>query len=190
MLVNGFGAVCTIVVMMMFAITKFKDGAWLVLIIIPALVVIFSRIHAHYRAVAQHLSLERFDMPLRITRHRVIVPISSVHRGALVALRYARSLSEDVTAVHVAIDPGDGEKAQKKWETWGDGTRLVILDSPYRCFWSRCWPTSKRSMRSASPMRRLRWWCRNLCRATTSRMRCTCARRASCARRCCIAPAS
>jgi hypothetical protein len=84
--------------------------------------------------VAKHLSLEHFDAPLRITRHRVIVPISSVHRGALAALRYARSLSEDVTAVHVAIDPGDGEKAQKKWETWGDGTRLVILDSPYRLF--------------------------------------------------------
>jgi hypothetical protein len=134
MFVNGFGAVCTIVVMMMFAITKFRDGAWLVLIIIPSLVVIFSRIHVHYRTVAQHLSLEHFDAPLRITRHRVIVPISSVHRGALAALRYARSLSEDVTAVHVAIDPADGEKAQKKWETWGDGTRLVILDSPYRLF--------------------------------------------------------
>ncbi len=134
MFVNGFGAVCTAIVMMMFAITKFQDGAWLVLIIIPSLVFLFSRIHAHYRTVAHHLSLEHFDAPLRITRHRVIVPISSVHRGALAALRYARSLSEDVTAVHVAIDPGDGEKAQKKWETWGDGTRLVLLDSPYRLF--------------------------------------------------------
>ncbi|CAG0934563.1 partial Potassium transporter KimA, partial [Planctomycetaceae bacterium] len=132
MIVNGFGAVCTAIVMMVFAVTKFRDGAWLVLIIIPVLVMIFSRIHVHYRTVAQHLSLEHFDAPLRITRHRVIVPISSVHRGALAALRYARSLSEDVTAVHVAIDPADGEKAQQKWVTWGDGTRLVILDSPYR----------------------------------------------------------
>lgn len=134
MFVNGFGAVCTAIVMMMFAITKFNDGAWLVLIIIPTLVFLFARIHVHYRTVARHLSLEHFDAPLRITRHRVIVPISGVHRGALAALRYARSLSEDVTAVHVAIDPADGEKAQKKWETWGDGTRLVILDSPYRLF--------------------------------------------------------
>jgi hypothetical protein len=120
--------------MMVFAITKFADGAWIVLILTPTLVTIFFRIHYHYKDVAKHLSLEHYDAPLRITRHRVIVPISSVHRGALAALRYARSLSEDVTAVHVAIDPVDGEKAQKKWETWGDGTRLVILDSPYRLF--------------------------------------------------------
>jgi amino acid transporter len=134
MVINGFGAVCTAIVMLMFAITKFNDGAWIVLVLTPTLVAIFFRIHHHYKDVASHLSLEHFDAPLRITRHRVIVPISSVHRGALAALRYARSLSEDVTAVHVAIDPGDGEKAQKKWETWGDGTRLVLLDSPYRLF--------------------------------------------------------
>ena len=134
MFINGFGAVCTAIVMLVFAVTKFADGAWIVLILTPTLVTIFFRIHHHYKDVAKHLSLEHFDAPLRITRHRVIVPISSVHRGALAALRYARSLSEDVTAVHVAIDPGDGEKAQKKWETWGDGTRLVILDSPYRLF--------------------------------------------------------
>ena len=134
MVINGFGSVCTAIVMLMFAVTKFQDGAWIVLILTPTLVAIFFRIHYHYKDVAKHLSLEHFDVPLRIIRHRVIVPISSVHRGALAALRYARSLSEDVTAVHVAIDPADGEKAQQKWETWGDGTRLVILDSPYRLF--------------------------------------------------------
>lgn len=132
MIINGFGAVCTAIVMLVFAVTKFEDGAWLVLIIIPLLVVLFSRIHVHYRTVAQHLTLENYDTPLRITRQRVIVPLSSVHRGALAALRYARSLSDDVTAVHVAIDPADGEKVQAKWQLWGDGTRLVILDSPYR----------------------------------------------------------
>jgi hypothetical protein len=62
----------------------------------------------------------------------VIVPVAGVHRGALAALRYARSLSDDVTALHVAIDPTDAEKVQKKWEIWGDGGRLVILESPYR----------------------------------------------------------
>lgn len=134
MFINGFGSVCTAIVMFMFAITKFADGAWIVLILTPTLVFIFFRIHYHYKDVAKHLTLEHYDAPLRITRHRVIVPVSSVHRGALVAMRYARSLSEDVTAVHVAVDPSDGEKVQKKWEKWGDGTRLVILDSPYRLF--------------------------------------------------------
>jgi hypothetical protein len=67
-------------------------------------------------------------------RHRVIVPISSVHQGTLAALRYARMLSEDITAVHISVEPEDTEKVRRRWETWGRGTRLVIVDSPYRLF--------------------------------------------------------
>lgn len=132
MLVNGFGAVCTAIVMMVFAVTKFETGAWVVLIIIPTLVFMFSRVHYHYRDVAQRLTLEQYDMPLRNRRHRVLVPISGVHRGTLAALRYARTLSSDITAVHVSIDEAAAEKITRKWETWGDGVRLVILDSPFR----------------------------------------------------------
>ena len=62
----------------------------------------------------------------------MILPISGVHRGTLAALRYARSLSNDVTAVHVSIDTAEAERVQKKWERWGDGTRLVLLESPFR----------------------------------------------------------
>ena len=132
MIVNGFGAVCTAIVMMVFAVTKFETGAWVVLIIIPALVVMFSRVHFHYRDVAQHLTLEQYDLPLRSRRHRVLVPISGVHRGTLAALRYARTLSTDITAVHVSIDLDEAERIEQKWATWGDGVRLVILDSPFR----------------------------------------------------------
>jgi len=64
----------------------------------------------------------------------VIMPISGVHQGTLEGLRYARLLSDDVTAVHVSIDPVETEKVQRKWVAWGEGTRLVILDSPYRLF--------------------------------------------------------
>jgi hypothetical protein len=60
------------------------------------------------------------------------MPLSGVHRGTLAALSYARSLSNDVTAVYVSNDPNEAEKLRQKWETWGEGTRLVILDSPYR----------------------------------------------------------
>ena len=132
MMVNGFGAVCTFIVMLIFAVTKFKDGAWVVLIIMPVLVVIFSRIHRHYRTLARHLSLENYGAPSRVARHRVIIPVSGVHRGSLAALRYALDLSDDVTAVHVSIDEEEAERIQRKWETWGEGVRLVILDSPYR----------------------------------------------------------
>jgi hypothetical protein len=132
MLVNGFGAICTGVVMMVFAITKFEDGAWVVLVIIPVLVSIFLAIHRHYTNLARRLTLEDFGSPRGITRHRVVLMISTVHRGALHALSYARSISDDVTAVHVSIDPDEAEKARAKWDLWGDGTRFVILDSPYR----------------------------------------------------------
>ncbi|MBL8089608.1 MAG: APC family permease [Anaerolineales bacterium] len=135
MALNGFGALCTAVVMVVFAITKFKDGAYIVMILIPLLVAVLWMIHRHYNKLAKQLSLENFGViPPQTIRHRVIMPVSGVHQGTLSALRYARMLSSDVTAVHVTIEPEDAEKTRKKWETWGEGTRLVILDSPYRLF--------------------------------------------------------
>jgi amino acid transporter len=135
MVVNGIGSLATAIVMVVFATTKFREGAWVVILLIPILVFLFFRIHYHYKDLAHHLSLEKFDgLPLRQTRHRVIMPVSGVHQGTLEALRYARLLSDDVTAVHVSIDPSETEKVQKKWKTWGNGTRLIILDSPFRLF--------------------------------------------------------
>jgi len=135
MLVNGFGAVCTFIVMIVFSVTKFSDGAWVVLILTPSLMAVFWLIHSHYAKVARRLSLDHYTEPApHVMRHRVIMPVSGVHQGTLEGLRYARMLSHDVTAVHVSIDPAETEKLQRKWNTWGDGVRLLILDSPYRLF--------------------------------------------------------
>ena len=135
MISNGFGALCTAIVMLVFAITKFRDGAWIVLILTPVMISIFLWIHRHYSTVATRFSLENYGEPPPYTvRHRVIVPISTVHPGTLAALRYARMLSNDITAVHISMDPEDTEKVRRKWEMWGRGTRLVIVDSPYRLF--------------------------------------------------------
>jgi len=135
MVINGFGAVCTSIVMMVFAATKFQDGAWVVLILIPTLVAFFWMIHRHYNNIAKKLSLDNFGaIPPHTIRHRVIMPVSGVHQGSLAALRYARMLSNDVTAVHVSIEPEDAEKVRKKWEKWGEGVRMVMLNSPYRLF--------------------------------------------------------
>jgi amino acid transporter len=135
MFINGFGALSTAVVMLVFAVTKFRDGAWIVLILTPLLVSIFSAIHRHYRKLADNLSLEKFaGLPGRHTRHRVIMPVSGVHQGTLEGLHYARLLSDDVTAVHVSTEPAETEKVLKKWVTWGEGTRLIVLNSPYRLF--------------------------------------------------------
>jgi amino acid transporter len=135
MALNAFGALCTGVVMIVFSITKFHDGAWIVLIITPLLMGLFKVINRHYRHVASRLSLDHYTEPApHVVRHRVIMPVSGVHQGTLEGLWYARMLSHDVTAVHVSIDPAETEKLQKKWTTWGNGVRLLILDSPYRLF--------------------------------------------------------
>ena len=83
--------------------------------------------------MAGRLSLEDFGAPPRIRRHRVLLPISGVHRGTVNALRYARALSDDVTAVYVSTDDDlHRGRRSRKWGLWGGGIRLVILESPYR----------------------------------------------------------
>ncbi|MRS03229.1 hypothetical protein EG832_08410 [bacterium] len=132
MIINGFGALCTFTVMIVFGVTKFKDGAWIIVLLIPLLVSGFFSIHHHYKSLAKKLSLENFNSAPRVKRHRVIVLIAGVHRGSLAALSYAQTLGDDITAVHVSIDPQESEKVRAKWDVFGDGTRLVILESPYR----------------------------------------------------------
>jgi amino acid transporter len=134
MAINGFGSFCTAVVMLVFATTKFRDGAWIVVLIVPTMVAVFFAIHHHYRDLAAHLSLDQYGAPPRISRHRVIMPISGVHRGTLTALFYARSLSDDITAVYVSTDPAEAKRVRARWDSWGGEVRLVVLYSPYRLF--------------------------------------------------------
>jgi len=134
MVVNGLGALLTMIVAIMFAITKFTDGAWMVIIIIPMMVLVFSVIRHHYASVAKALSTEDYFSAPRIARHRVILLVGGVHKGTLSALRYATMLSDDITGVHVSIDPDETRKVQEKWERLGQGYRLVIVESPYRLF--------------------------------------------------------
>jgi amino acid transporter len=134
MAINGFGAVCTAVVALVFSATKFLEGAWIVLVLIPLMVLLLQGIHKHYQRLERSLSLEGFGEPPPEPRHRVILPISSVHQGTLAALRYAQILSDDITAVHVSIDPEESKKVLREWTAWGKGVRLVILESPYRLF--------------------------------------------------------
>ncbi len=133
MLSNGIGAFCTLIISLIFGVTKFIDGVWFVLILTPFLVLIFSLIHSHYRTIASRLSLSDGEKSSpHITRHRVLLLVSGVHQSSIKALRYARTISDDITALHVAVDPEESEKIQERWQEWGDGYRLTILDSPYR----------------------------------------------------------
>ena len=132
--INGLGAITTAIVTLIFAITKFADGAWIIVLLLPTIVMNFFAVNRHYRDLAHDLSLENYGEPPPSNRHRVLIPIAGVHRGTLEALDYARSLSPDVTTVHISTDQAQTEDVKRKWGAWGKGARLVIIDSPYRTF--------------------------------------------------------
>ena len=134
LVINGFGALCTAVVTVIFAVTKFTDGAWIIVLLLPTVVWSFFAIHRHYQSLAHDLSLDNFGEPIPLVRHRVIVPVAGIHRGTLEALQYARTLSDDITAVHILLDPEQRQIVESKWRLWGKGIRLVIIESPYRTF--------------------------------------------------------
>jgi hypothetical protein len=89
--INLVGAIATAVVLTVFIATKFMHGAWLVVVMIPLLVIMFHAIHRHYLAVARQLSLEAIDETLEPIHHMVVVPISGIHRGVIDALRICQN---------------------------------------------------------------------------------------------------
>jgi len=130
-LLNGVGATLTLIVLIVVAVTKFKEGAWIIIVLIPILVTHFLAIHRHYDKVAQQLSLK--GMAVADKRHNtVIVPIGGVHRAVVQALEYARTLSDDVRAIYVDVDPHATQDIRNDWSQWGKGIRLEILASPFR----------------------------------------------------------
>ena len=130
--INAVGALATFVVLCVFIATKFIHGAWIVVVVIPLLVLLFRAIHNHYVMVARQLSTEGLD-PVRPIKHNVIVPISGIHRGVVAALQYAQSIATDrVQAVYVDFEEEATAALKDKWETWGAGVQLVVLPSPYR----------------------------------------------------------
>ena len=130
-LINGFGAVVTAVVLGIVAATKAAEGAWIIIVMIPVLVTIFEVTRRHYDHVAGELTLQGWT-PEPAGRHVAIVPIGGIQRAVVKALRYAHSLSSDVRAVYVEIDPRATDAVRKQWLEWGQGVELVVLNSPYR----------------------------------------------------------
>ncbi|MDP9317132.1 MAG: APC family permease [Chloroflexota bacterium] len=129
---NGLGAVTTFIVLWVIIIAKFAEGAWMVVFLIPTIVLIFLGIHKHYVATAKQLSLEGLEPPPAL-RNTVIVPVSTLHRGVINALKYAEAMAPgNVTAVHISMDEEQTAKVRAKWAKWGGDTPLVVLDSPYR----------------------------------------------------------
>ena len=129
--INGLGATLTLIVLFVVAITKFKEGAWIIIVLIPILVAHFTSIRRHYDKVAQQLSLKGLAVSEK-KHNTVIVPIGGVHRAVVQALEYARTLSDDVRAIYVDVDPHATQEIRDTWPHWGKGIRLEILASPYR----------------------------------------------------------
>jgi hypothetical protein len=145
--INGIGALATGLVTVIAAATNFMDsnlpiipglpigwGAWLVLVIVPIFIWLFLSINHHYQDAQRSTMLparpdESLERPIR---NVVVVPIARLNRPAIQALRYAQSLSPDVTAVHVATDPAEATEMEDAWSIWGHGVPLVIVESPYR----------------------------------------------------------
>jgi len=130
-LFNLVGAVATAIVLVVVAVTKFAEGAWIILFLIPLLVLWFRSVHKHYERVAEQLSLSSWR-PEERTHNTVVVPISGVHRAVVQALQYAKLLSPDVRAVYVDVDPRVTANVRREWERWGEGVPLVVLQSAYR----------------------------------------------------------
>jgi len=131
--VNGVGAVVTFLVLLTLAFTKFVEGAWIVVVVIPLLVGAFVVMHRHYEEVALELSLAGFEGPPQF-QHTVLVLIGDVHRGVVCAVQYAKTLAPQATvrAVYVETDPANTRRIEEKWARWGLGVPLVVLTSPYR----------------------------------------------------------
>lgn len=132
-IINGLGALATGTTLLVIGFSKFREGAWITIILIPLFVITFLKIRQHYKDVAQQLSLRGLPPDLHPAHMpRVVVPISGVHRGIIDAIDFARGISTDVTAVFIEMEPGSGGQILALWNRWFPDVPLVILPSPYR----------------------------------------------------------
>jgi amino acid transporter len=130
-LINGFGALTTGVVLVIVAVTKTLEGAWIVLLLIPIIVMVFRATRRHYDHVGAQLTLRNYT-PRRKVHNTVLIPIGGIQRAVVEALRYAETLSDDVRGVYVDVDPAATDQVQREWATWGGRAKLIVLPSPYR----------------------------------------------------------
>lgn len=130
--INATGAVATLVVLFIVAITKFTSGAWLPLVVIPLIVTVFKGIKRHYTRVADQLRVAPDYRP-RAMNHTVVVLVGGVHRGVLEALAYARSMRPNqIMALSVVIDEEEQARIERAWSEFRIDVPLEIMLSPYR----------------------------------------------------------
>ncbi len=132
--INGLGAFVTGCTLIVIGVSKFLEGAWISVLVIPGLVLLFLNIRDHYRHVSEQLSMRGLPPSLRpFPMPRIVLPVSSVHRGMVDAVNFARSISNQITAVYIDIDPGPDEiELRRRWNEWFPDINFVVISSPYR----------------------------------------------------------
>jgi len=130
--INAIGAVATFVVLIIVAVTKFSSGAWLPIVVIPAVILLFKGIHRHYSRIERSLHVEPGFRPRRMN-HTVVVLVGRVHRGVLDALAYAKSLNPShLVAVSVVTDDEEQQRIHDQWQDFDLDVPLETVYSPYR----------------------------------------------------------
>lgn len=135
--INGFGALVTAIVVLIIAITKFHEGAYIVVFLVPLLIFLMLKVKKHYIAVSRQLKmspeeLSKIDIEQSVYCNRVIVPIESVNKASIRALRFAKTISDNVIAFNVSIDEESGRKVQEKWSYLNTDIPLIVKYSPFR----------------------------------------------------------
>jgi K+ transporter len=135
-LINGIGAFVTGLVVLIITVTKFIHGAWIILIFIPVMIYIFKQIRSHYNDMAEqlHLPLEdiEYSRPKNERKNTVIVPVSTPTRVVFETLEYAKTIGDNIIALHIASDEESAQRVKNKWDVWNPGVELVTIQSPYR----------------------------------------------------------
>jgi len=132
LLVNGVGALTTGIATVIIATTKFTDGAWIVFLVVPLLILMFRNIRSHYKAVAEQIVLSRDVRPPRPQRNLILIPIGGVNRSVVRAVDYARSRGGEIKALLVDVSKQETALTEIQWAQWGCGVPLIVIPSPYR----------------------------------------------------------
>lgn len=135
--INGFGAFVTFAVVIVIAVTKFTQGTWIVVIVIPIFIFMMLKVKKHYIALNKQLKitpeeLASIDVSRDVYRNRVIVPVESINKASIRALRYARTISDNVIAFNVSTDEEQGRKLREKYSMFNTDVPLIIKYSPFR----------------------------------------------------------
>ncbi|ANY65039.1 amino acid permease [Paenibacillus sp. BIHB 4019] len=132
LLINSAGALISLIVTMMFFLTKFAQ-VWPVLVFLPIIIYVFHRIKKHYNAVGEQLRLTTCEPAMPIEGNVLILPVAGMTHVVDNSIAYAKSLSvNQIIAVYVPFEREEGEAFEEKWKDWQPDVRLVVLHSPYR----------------------------------------------------------